>query len=108
MCVRCSFEKADKQWTERPLLFHFPATDSTPERVTLQYGRRYFVGYGALPRSPNVPAITEAQAEALDTLHFLGERFCVNTNFQKGDIQYVNNLAIFHARDGYTDTAEQK
>ncbi|KAF3012793.1 hypothetical protein E8E14_006430 [Neopestalotiopsis sp. 37M] len=102
------FEKADKQWTERPLLFHFPATDSTPERVTLQYGRRYFVGYGALPRSPNIPAITEAQAEALDTLHFLGERFCVNTNFQKGDIQYVNNLAIFHARDGYTDTAEQK
>ncbi|KAM0806682.1 hypothetical protein AB5N19_07019 [Seiridium cardinale] len=102
------FEKSEKQWTERPLLFHFPATDSTPERVELQYGRRYFVGFGALPRSANIPAITEAQAEALDTLHFLGEKFCVNTNFQKGDIQYINNLAVFHARDGYTDTETQK
>ncbi|KAK6066228.1 TfdA family Taurine catabolism dioxygenase TauD [Seiridium cupressi] len=102
------FEKSEKQWTERPLLFYFPATDSTPERVELQYGRRYFVGFGALPRSANIPAITEAQAEALDTLHFLGEKFCVNTNFQKGDIQYINNLAVFHARDGYTDTETQK
>ncbi|RCH83872.1 hypothetical protein CU097_000202, partial [Rhizopus azygosporus] len=22
----------------------------------------------------------------------------------KGDIQYINNLSIFHARDGYTDS----
>ncbi|OTA60721.1 Clavaminate synthase-like protein [Hypoxylon sp. EC38] len=102
------FEKADKQYIERPLLFHFPATESTPERVSLQYGRRYFVGFGALPRSPNIPPITEAQAEALDTIHFLGEKFCVNTDFQKGDIQYINNLAIFHARDGFTDTPEKR
>ncbi|KAI1144285.1 Clavaminate synthase-like protein [Hypoxylon sp. FL0543] len=102
------FEKADKQYIERPLLFHFPATESTPERVSLQYGRRYFVGFGALPRSPNIPPITEAQAEALDTIHFLGEKYCVNTDFQKGDIQYINNLAIFHARDGFTDTPEKR
>lgn len=76
--------------------------------MTLQYARRYFVGFGALPRSPHIPPISEAQAEALDTLHFLGEKFCLNTNFQKGDMQYVNNVALFHARDGYTDTPEQK
>ncbi|ORY61788.1 TfdA family taurine catabolism dioxygenase TauD [Pseudomassariella vexata] len=103
-----NFEKADKQWTERPLLYNFPATESTPHRVALQYGRRYFVGFGALPRSHNIPPITEAQAEALDTLHFLGDKFSLNTNFQKGDIQYVNNLALFHARDGFTDTEEHQ
>ncbi|KAI1659459.1 Clavaminate synthase-like protein [Daldinia decipiens] len=102
------FEKADKQYVERPLLYHFPGTDSFPERVALQYGRRYFVGFGALPRSSNIPPISEAQAEALDTIHFLGEKYCVNTNFQKGDIQYINNLAIFHARDGFTDTLEKR
>ncbi|KAI0907071.1 TfdA family taurine catabolism dioxygenase TauD [Ustulina deusta] len=101
------FDKGDKPYMERPLLFHFPATGSNPERIALQYARRTFVGFGALPRSPAIPPITEAQAEALDTLHYLGERFCVNTNFQKGDIQYVNNLAIFHARDGFTDTPEK-
>ncbi|KAL4779591.1 hypothetical protein BJX76DRAFT_75446 [Aspergillus varians] len=103
------FEKsAPKQWTERPLLHLLPANGSTPQRVSLQYGRRYFVGFGALPRSPNIPPISEAQAEALDTLHFTGEKFCINTEFQKGDIQYVNNLSIFHARDGFVDSAEQQ
>ena len=71
--------------------------------MALQYARRYFVGFGQLPRRHSIPPITEAQAEALDTLHFLGEKFHVATNFQKGDIQYVNNLAVFHARDGFTN-----
>lgn len=74
----------------------------------LQYGRRYFVGFGALPRSSSIPPISEAQAEALDTLHFLGEKFCVSTDFQKGDIQYVNNLALFHARDGFKDEGDKQ
>ncbi|KAI1434405.1 TfdA family taurine catabolism dioxygenase TauD [Xylaria sp. CBS 124048] len=102
------FDNVDRPYVKRPLMFHFPATDRTPERIALQYARRYFVGFGALPRNPNIPPITEAQAEALDTLHFLGEKFCVNTDFQKGDIQYINNLAIFHARDGFTDTPERR
>lgn len=89
-------------------MFHHPATETTPERVSLQYGRRYFVGFGDLPRSPEIPPISEAQAEALDALHFLGEKFCVNTHFQKGDIQYVNNVALFHARDGFTDSEEKR
>ncbi|KAI1354611.1 TfdA family taurine catabolism dioxygenase TauD [Xylaria sp. FL0043] len=102
-----TFGKADQLYIERPLLYHFPATESNPERIALQYARRTFVGFGALPRNPAIPTITEAQAEALDTLHYLGERFCVNTDFQKGDMQYINNLAIFHARDGFTDTPEK-
>ncbi|KAK2042064.1 Clavaminate synthase-like protein [Colletotrichum somersetense] len=51
-----------------------------------------------------IPPIAEAQAEALDTLHSLGDKFAVNLDFQKGDIQYANNMGIFHARDGFTDT----
>lgn len=76
--------------------------------MLLQYARRYFTGFGALPRSKEIPPITEAQAEALDTLHFLGEKYNVGLDFKAGDIQYVNNLAVFHARDGFTDTIDQK
>lgn len=72
-------------------------------KIIIQYARRYFTGYMGLPRSANIPPITEAQAEALDALHFLGEKFSLGLNFQKGDIQYINNLSIFHARDGFTD-----
>jgi alpha-ketoglutarate-dependent taurine dioxygenase len=69
----------------------------------IQYARRGFSGFLHLPRSANIPPITEAQAEALDALHFHAERFSVTLDFQKGDVQYVNNLGIFHARDGFVD-----
>lgn len=77
-----------------------------PQRVILQYARRTFTGFGALPRSPSIPPMTEAQAEALDAIKFLGERFNVGLNFRPGDIQYVNKLAVFHARDAFKDTPE--
>jgi TfdA family taurine catabolism dioxygenase TauD len=77
-------------------------------RVLTQYARRSFTGFQALPRSQDIPPITEAQAEALDALHFLAEKFNVGLDFHKGDIQYVNNLSIFHARDSYKDTEEQQ
>ena len=94
--------------TAKPLLFHQQPTEVSPQRVILQYARRYFTGFGALPRSPAIPPISEAQAEALDALHFLGEKYNVGLDFRKGDIQYVNNLAIFHARDGFIDTSEKQ
>lgn len=99
---------SNKKYTTRPLLYHQKATDSQPERVALQYARRYFVGFGALPRSHDIPPISEAQAEALDALHFLGDKLSVSTNFAKGDMQYINNLAVFHARDAFTDSPTQK
>jgi len=94
---------AVKPYTLKPLLFHTPAEGGSPERVIIQYFRRGFVGFLNLPRSTGIPSITEAQAEALDALHFLAERFNLTLDFQKGDVQYVNNLSIFHARDGFTD-----
>ncbi|CVL09167.1 hypothetical protein FPRO06_13377 [Fusarium proliferatum] len=98
------------KFMSRPLIHHLPASPDgkTPDRILLQYGRRYYVGFGEIPRGKHLPPITEAQAEALDTLHFLGERFSVSTNFEKGDMQYVNNVAIFHARDGFTDTKDKQ
>ena len=98
----------EKLFERRPLMFHQPKTADAPDRVLLQYARRYFTGFGALPRTSKIPPITEANAEALDTLHFLGEKYNVGLDFRAGDIQYVNNLAVFHARDGFTDTSEQK
>ncbi|EHL03125.1 hypothetical protein M7I_0817 [Glarea lozoyensis 74030] len=106
--VADNFENKQKPYLLKPLLFHQPSTDKTPERVILQYARRIFTGYQALPRSANIPPITEAQAEALDALHYLGERFHLGLDVRQGDIQYVNNLALFHARDGFVDTPEQQ
>jgi hypothetical protein len=71
--------------------------------VIIQYSRRNFTGFGEQKRSPNIPPITEAQAEALDAVHFLAEKYSLAMNFQKGDIQYINSLGLLHARDAFRD-----
>lgn len=103
-----SFGDKAKPYVSRPLLHHQPATDSSPERLIIQYARRTFTGFQGLPRSPDIPPITEAQAETLDALHFLAEKYAVSLNFKKGDVQFANNLSIFHARDGFTNTEEKQ
>ncbi|KAF2106422.1 hypothetical protein BDV96DRAFT_507943 [Lophiotrema nucula] len=95
-------------YVNRPLLHYQPATEKTKERMIIQYARRTFTGFQGLPRSTSIPPITEAQAEALDALHFLAEKYAVPLNFKKGDVQFANNLSIFHARDGFTNTPEQQ
>ncbi|KAL4963704.1 TauD/TfdA family dioxygenase [Aspergillus stella-maris] len=92
----------------RPLLYHQPAHNNIPERLIIQYARRNFTGYWGKPRSATLPPITEAQAEALDALHYLAEKSAVSLDFHKGDLQVVNNLSIFHARAGFTDSGEKR
>lgn len=103
-----SFGNPDKPYISRPLLYYEPDTAESPERLIIQYARRYFTGFHALPRSSNIPPITEAQAEALDALHFTAEKNAVGLDFRQGDVQYVNNLSIFHARDGFKDSDTQQ
>lgn len=108
LTFQSSYGNKDKPYTTNPLLFHTPATSSNPERIIIQYARRGFTGFLHLPRTPDIPPITEAQAEALDALHFLAEKHALTLDFQKGDVQFVNNLAVFQARDGFVDTEEQQ
>ncbi|KAL1599006.1 hypothetical protein SLS60_008152 [Paraconiothyrium brasiliense] len=103
-----SFDGQGKGWNERPLLFYHRPTEAGPEHMIIQYARRNFTGFQDVARSKQIPPITDAQAEALDALHFLAERFAVTLDFKKGDIQFANNLSIFHARDGFTNSAEKQ
>ncbi|KAM6495155.1 hypothetical protein JOM56_009778 [Amanita muscaria] len=84
-------------YSTRPLLYYEDG------HVVIQYSRRRFTGYGPQKRSTHVPPLTEAQAEALDAVHFLAEQFSVGLNFQKGDVQYINSLGLLHARDAFRD-----
>jgi hypothetical protein len=97
-----------KDVVSRPLLYHQPQQADAPERLIIQYARRNFTGYWGKPRAATLPPITEAQAEALDALHYLAEQSAVSLDFHKGDIQVANNLSIFHARAGFIDSDEKQ
>lgn len=89
----------------RPLLYYQSKSDDSPERVIFQFSRRSFSGFGT---HSQVDLLTPLQVEALDALHFLAERFQLAMTLQKGDMQFINNLSIFHARRSYLDDAEHR
>ncbi|KAK7035824.1 Clavaminate synthase-like protein [Favolaschia claudopus] len=91
---------ANPGYVERPVLYNEDG------HIVIQYSRRQFVGYNAQVRSANIPPITEAQAEALDMIHFYAEKYSLELNFKKGDIQYINSMGLLHARDAFTDDEE--
>ncbi|CAZ82317.1 unnamed protein product [Tuber melanosporum] len=91
-----------------PEVYYRPLIHFHNGRLISQYARRKFTGFRDLPRSTDIPPITEEMAEALDALHFTAERFSLGLHFRRGDIQFINNLSMFHSRDGYTDDETHK
>jgi hypothetical protein len=106
--VSSSFAPTGDQYKLRPLLYYQQASESDSERLIIQYSRRNLTGYWDCKRSANIPPLTEAQAEALDAVHFTAEKHAISLDFHKGDIQFANNLSILHAREAFTDSREKQ
>ncbi len=67
---------------------------------TTQYSRTFVE---SAPSVPGVPPLSPQQVEALDLLHEIGEEFCVQGYFEPGDMQFINNHVVYHARGAYED-----
>ncbi|KAL5360420.1 hypothetical protein BJX96DRAFT_184523 [Aspergillus floccosus] len=89
----------------RPLIFRLNPSATSPDGILIHFSRRSFSGFGAWSHSN---ALSVKQAEAMDALHFLAERFHIAMDLRKGDMQFVNNLSVLHARRSYTDSPEQR
>ncbi|KAK7402615.1 hypothetical protein QQX98_011627 [Neonectria punicea] len=88
----------DPAYHQRPLLF------CEDGKVIMNFSRRLLTGAPASPRTPGIPPITEAQAEALDAVHFTAMKHQLSIPMQKGDIRFINNHAVLHARDAFDDS----
>jgi hypothetical protein len=75
-------------------------------KFTSHYSRTFVEAAQRRP-AHEVPRLTAAQAEALDLLHELAEELCFEMMFAPGDIQFVNNHVIYHARTAFEDDAAQ-
>lgn len=74
-------------------------------RVMLNVSRRLLVGAPGNPRSAGIPGLTEAQAEALDALHFTACKYELRPTMEKGDMRFINNLGIMHRREDFVNDA---
>ena len=82
---------------QQPLLYYHD------RKIILNFARRVLTGAPMTPRSKDIPPMTEAQAEALDAVHFAAVKSSVKINLKQGDMLFVNNLSILHSRAKFED-----
>ncbi|KAL4795138.1 hypothetical protein BDV19DRAFT_389540 [Aspergillus venezuelensis] len=59
-------------------------------------------------RQAGLPSLTTIQIKALNAIQTLSKRHCVSLPMNKGDLLYVNNLSLLHAREAFIDSAVSK
>jgi hypothetical protein len=62
--------------------------------VISSYGRRPYFGF--YEADTEVPPLAEEKHIALDGLHFTAEKFSLDLDLQKGDLEYFNNFHVYH------------
>ena len=102
--------------------FYHTLRGELPPGTTRPWGRKpvvsvkegYFSARGAsstIKRGqglPGVPKLTPAQIEAIDMYQSVSGELALNIDFELGDISYVYNHVILHARSSYEDWPEPK
>ncbi|KAJ7508321.1 hypothetical protein B0H11DRAFT_2304022 [Mycena galericulata] len=84
-----------------------PIIHHVEDRVIAQYARRpFFPFFEDQSVADNVPPLTKSQHLALDALHFTAESASLDIDLQPGDLEFFNNLTVFHARTASEDSAE--
>lgn len=69
---------------------------------------RRFIGYGDLPRDERYPPLNEKQKEAFGAAHWIGYQNALTLPIQVGDIEYLNNLYLQHARHGFEEDEDHR
>jgi hypothetical protein len=69
---------------------------------TSQYSRTYI---SQAQEIASVPRLSNAQVEAMDLLHEIGEEVCLQMPFEVGDIQFMNQHVTYHGRTQFIDDA---
>ena len=97
-----AWDRNDEQPAGDPPYFELPAIldlDGVP--------RIFYIGWYIrdAQRHPDAPRLTEEQIDAMQLVEATANDpiFCVEMNFQPGDIQLIANWNILHAREAYMD-----
>ncbi|KAH8804578.1 hypothetical protein F5884DRAFT_418504 [Xylogone sp. PMI_703] len=86
----------------RPLIFF------VEDKLQIQYVTVPLRGSLDHPRPKELPVLSAAQEAALDKLQALAEHVPFKLDRVLGDIQFINNLSIMHARTAFCEEPGQK
>lgn len=86
---------------DTPQICHQPIFSCVNGHVQLALAKTFLVGSEVYPLTADAPPLSEQQTRALHAM----TRLCRENSFKlsqtPGDILFVNNLSILHARDSY-------
>ncbi len=85
-------------------VYALPVFTVHESRFASHYSRTYVE---AAQKLPGVPTMTDAQWEALDLLSEIADETCLEMELKPGDMQFLNNHVIYHARDAFCDDPGQ-
>ncbi|KAL8952552.1 MAG: hypothetical protein Q9222_001542 [Ikaeria aurantiellina] len=90
--------------THEPVALEDNGADDGCEKipVLLRFSRYPVIGWQR-KRNPNLPPPTQAQLEAADAVQFTAMRNAIKLPVVKGDMLFVNDMALMHARTGFDD-----
>ncbi|MBV9859664.1 MAG: TauD/TfdA family dioxygenase [Alphaproteobacteria bacterium] len=92
---------ADEEGERDDRVFAMPVFARGPDGgFTSQYSRTYI---NQAQEVPGVPPLTEAQNEAMDMIHAIGEEVCLQMPFVPGEVQFMNQHVTYHGRTAFTD-----
>ena len=94
--------EGEQPWYTCPMYSHFAG------KLTSRLTSRAF--FESVTRHGQHLALTDLQREALDVVQEIGEResLRLSMDFNEGDIQFINNHQILHAREDFIDHEDPK
>ena len=81
----------------RPLLYYHEG------HIILNFLRYPLEGSGNGTRAKDLPHLSEKQRELLDLVQSIAARHQVQLHMQPGDLTFINNFAMLHAREAFVD-----
>lgn len=78
-------------------------------KVMFTFSRYPLTGFGPnRKRNKALPPVSEAQLEALNAVEVLARQDAFALPTRKGDVVYMNNLALLHGREQFTEKQQQQ
>ena len=98
----CWTKHGEKDADERPF-YESPVFNFLDGRLCIAFGPQHMIKGHALPESPGM---TARQNEAIEFVSDLAEEHHAAMQFERGDIQFLNNYTALHTRTGFEDWPE--
>ena len=95
--------KREEEWIKKPVFFLEPAEEGREQRVYCWWDPYYARSIDRFVEKGLIPPLSEKQQEAMNVLEEICNRVKLHMILEVGDIQFLANSHVLHARTAYRD-----